>query len=301
MTPGYSLVQGSLSNLSGPYFLHATAKRSEIETISCQRSTWKSQTQHIYIDKGTRCREGLGLTHFQSKQFGKWISKVLWQYLDWDGCEMWSVNLDGKRDCLFVSKRTADFVEMNWLTWRWIDSSSAAESKEATGLFQLSKGTEQKTQQSNQVFRYIFTSQTGSFTHSQTDRHKWSLQMILFTALLRKKTSLTALQKQNRTFQINVTSVFESPEDTVAKGYLTAGLPKLRGATTDTLSLATWKGTPANPCIYSIWKHQFKPLNAEQRDAASSEIRDFHFKLICACLLPIGWRWLLFLRHDWGV
>lgn len=45
MTPGYSLVQGSLSNLSGPYFLHATAKRSEIETISCQRSTKESQTQ----------------------------------------------------------------------------------------------------------------------------------------------------------------------------------------------------------------------------------------------------------------
>lgn len=45
MTPGYSLVQGSLSNFSGPYFLHATAKRSEIETISCQRSSWETQTQ----------------------------------------------------------------------------------------------------------------------------------------------------------------------------------------------------------------------------------------------------------------
>lgn len=36
VTPGYSLVQGSLSNFSGPYFLHETAKRWEIETISCQ-------------------------------------------------------------------------------------------------------------------------------------------------------------------------------------------------------------------------------------------------------------------------
>lgn len=63
MTPGYSLVQGSLSNFSGPYFLHATAKRSEIETISCQRSSWESQTQY----KVKHCREGLALTHFQCK------------------------------------------------------------------------------------------------------------------------------------------------------------------------------------------------------------------------------------------
>lgn len=39
VTPGYSLVQGSLSNLSGLYFLHATAKRSEIETTTRQTST----------------------------------------------------------------------------------------------------------------------------------------------------------------------------------------------------------------------------------------------------------------------
>lgn len=49
VTPGYSLVQGSLSNLFGPYFLHATAKRLKIETISCQRSTWESQTQCKYL------------------------------------------------------------------------------------------------------------------------------------------------------------------------------------------------------------------------------------------------------------
>lgn len=48
--PGYSRVQGSLSNLSGPYFLHETAKRSEIETISCQRSTLEAQTEHRWGD-----------------------------------------------------------------------------------------------------------------------------------------------------------------------------------------------------------------------------------------------------------
>lgn len=48
--PGYSRVQGSLSNLSGPYFLHETAKRSEIETISCQRSTLEAQTEHRWDD-----------------------------------------------------------------------------------------------------------------------------------------------------------------------------------------------------------------------------------------------------------
>lgn len=48
--PRYSCVQGSLSNLSGPYSLHQTATRWEVETISCQRSTLEAQTEHRWGD-----------------------------------------------------------------------------------------------------------------------------------------------------------------------------------------------------------------------------------------------------------
>lgn len=52
--PRYSLVRRPLSNLSGPYFLHETAKRWEIGTISCQRSRLEAQTEHRW--GGTRRR-----------------------------------------------------------------------------------------------------------------------------------------------------------------------------------------------------------------------------------------------------
>lgn len=158
MTPGYSLVQGSLSNLSGPYFLHATAKRLEIETISYQRSTWESQTQLRWSAILQRRAETNSLP-VQTMQ-------------DTDNVENeQTVIVSSTTHCLLLANYLQIFVKC--IDWLECESTPALQQKanRQHGYFCFKR---RQNRRSNQVNQYIFTNQKGSFTYSHTQAIKKS-------------------------------------------------------------------------------------------------------------------------------